>query len=205
MFDFATISRLFNSIFLAVILIIWVVPSYAARSDSKDQSVFEPRDRGQVALPIFRLDLDTQYVYKNINSLDYQLEFGIGAFAASYRQSHFREDNNGERDKLRIEQAFLLYRMRFARSFELDFGVGNYQLRSDNEVNDLAVTLPMRWYPVKNIGAEFRPTWNFNGVSDHQLLVIAGWEHFKFRAGYHWLEMKSKNLNGPFVGISLHY
>ena len=184
-----------------------------SESYTEEELKVTPRHTGEAGLPYIRFDVDTHYSDSNTDTINYRLEAGYGPIAGNFRKTHLWEDVDGKQDTLRIEQLLFLYRMSFGSVVEIDIGVGSYQLRGNFEGeesenytdNGSAFSLPIIVHPSDTFGIEFRPVWSSQGVSDHELAILVGQDHVKFRAGYRWIEMNDVRLNGPFIGFSAHF
>ena len=85
-------------------------------------------------------------------------------------------------------------------------------IRSSPNGNDrntgVSFTTPILFYPADWLGLEFRPTWseiNDNNIDDYDLSVRLGRKYLSARAGYRWMEAGDVSLDGPHIGLSIHF
>ena len=164
------------------------------------------RKNGTVMLPYIRADLAYSALEGGIQSIDYSAELGFGPLGVYARQSHYRDYDLDE--SLRIDQLYGLFRLTYFKSFELDFGFGNYKIDGRNTNDDFAFTMPVIIHPTENFGIEFRPVWsqiNGNDLRDHTLDVLYDWKYISIKAGYRWQKIANARLNGAHIGVVFHY
>lgn len=165
-----------------------------------------PREFGDPAIPFARIDVNYQSVNSDIDARDSRVELGFGPFGVQYRRTKYDEDNPD--DSLTIEQWHGLYRMSLGDYLEIDLGYGRFTLDGNATSRGSSFTLPVLYRPTKNIGIEWRPTWssiNGSDISDHDLGIHFRYQIAALRVGYRWLEAGEADLNGPYIGLAMHF
>lgn len=166
----------------------------------------EPRETGEVLIPFFRLDAAYQNVDSDVEAIDIRAELGYGPIALSIRDTNYQESDPD--DELEIFQMHALYRMSFSEAFEVDAGLGILTIDGDGQNSGLSLTLPVLIRYTENLGFEFRPSWssvNGNTIQDYDVGAMLGMRFVALRAGYRWIESENTSLNGPYLGISIHF
>ena len=139
-----------------------------------------------------------------ISGKDHRLEAGYDAFAFSYQQTRFTEDDveEGENSQLRIKQSYLKWRLPSSDAvFEIDFGLGLYEIKGEEVNQGLAITAPILFHPSSNFGVELRPSYSSDKVTDVELSFITGWDFVKFKAGVRWINVDGASLDNVFAGL----
>jgi len=176
------------------------------RPSAQASETLTPREFGDPAIPFARIDVNYQSVSSDIDALDSRLELGFGPFGVQYRRTKYDEDDPD--DSLTIEQWHGLYRMSFGDDLEIDLGYGRFTLEGNATSRGSSFTLPVLYRPTKNIGIEWRPTWssiNGSDINDHDLGIHFRYQIAALRVGYRWLEAGEADLNGPYIGLAMHF
>jgi hypothetical protein len=164
------------------------------------------RKPGESLIPFVRFDYGYQNVDSDIDASDYRIEFGYGPFGFQVRKTSFVERNPD--DKLDFNQLHALYRMSIGNRFELDLGLGVFEIEGNERNSGFSLTVPFLFHPNEIIGVELRPVWtqiNGNSIVDFDMALLCGWRYFSVRAGYKSVWTTGASLNGPYIGISLRY
>ncbi len=165
-----------------------------------------PRQFGDPAIPFARIDVNYQSVSSDIDAQDSRVELGFGPLGVQYRKTEYDEDNPD--DSLTIEQWHGLYRMSLGDYLEIDLGYGRFTLEGNATSRGSSFTLPVLFRPTENIGIEWRPTWssiNGSDISDHDLGIHFRYQIAALRVGYRWLEAGEADLDGPYIGLAMHF
>lgn len=165
----------------------------------------EPRLQGEKIIPLFRVDADYQYIDSTVQAIGLHLEGGYGPLGIQARQTRFREDNG---DDLNATALNLLLRATYDKFFELDMGVGAFQLDGEDQSWGFHVTTPFLVHINEHFGFEYRPSWtrlNGNSVREGDIAVMLGRKHTALKLGYRTLQSPSLELDGFYMGTSLHW
>jgi hypothetical protein len=160
------------------------------------------RDFGEPQIPFVRLDFSFQDVESDVYAYDYRVEGGYGPLGLQFDQTHYRETIPG--DELNLIRLYGLYRMSFGSNVEMDLGFGALTIDGDDYDSRFSFTTPILIYPSDHVGIELRPAWAAN-VSDYDVGLLATWRYSSIKVGYRWVKSPDESLNGPYVGLSVHY
>ena len=161
------------------------------------------RELGDVLIPFLRADATYQALRSDVAAFDVAADAGYGPFAVRFDQTRYWEDD--PRDTLDLTRVYGLYRMSFGPAVEIDLGLGALTISGDEGSNDrFSFTTPILVHPNRYVGVEFRPAWAAN-VEDYDLALMAGPGFVSVKAGYRWVRSPHESLDGPYVGISVHF
>ncbi len=160
-----------------------------------------PREGGDIAIPFARVDVAFREVSSEIDSMDYRLELGYGAFAFRYEQSRYEEEPDDELDLIRWQG---VYRMSFSEKVELDVGLGQLTIDGNNSDSRFAFSLPLMLRPTELLGIEIRPSWS-EDVTDYDVGILLSRHYVSLKAGYRWVTSRDVSLDGPYAGIAIHF
>ena len=164
------------------------------------------RGIGDALLPFLALEGFSQPGHDGISATGGRLEAGFGPLAGEMRFTRYSEE--GFPATLDLIQIHGLYRMSFGSAVEVDLGFGTASLDGEAHHAGFSMTYPVKVYPVRNLGVEFRPSWAWLGGStlgDHSLTVAGTAGFVSLRAGYRWTHAGSVNLDGPMLGATVHF
>jgi hypothetical protein len=179
-----------------------------ARVQSTADPVYEDiplRIPGSPDLPMLRLDLNRQHIDQNLSGSDFSIEGGFGPLALQYRETNFVEDSA---TNLRMSYLHGLFRMSVSPQFEMDLGLGEVTLTGKDQHSGMSFTIPISFYTVSKLQIRFTPTWSnigSNEIRDYDASVAVIRKYFSVRLGYRKLQALHETLQGPYVGVSLHY
>ena len=182
--------------------------------------IFPEHLLGEATVPYVRVDYNWQSVDSDTDANDVRVEVGYKLLAFHYRTTMFKTPS--ENQDLDINQYYGVLRYGGYRpdflpgTFEAGVGVGvsQFKLESSGSTRDesgMALTFPLKYYPVEWFGVEFRPAWytwlQGNRVSDYDLSASFGYRYVQVRAGYRWLGFRgsSEDLDGPYAGLSVSF
>jgi len=184
------------------------------KDDFDDNGDLYLHDLGGLTLPYMRVDYNWQYINSNLNAQDVRLELGykVIGFLGRYTQ-YSQSDPN---DEMTIDQYYLTLRYGVSDpdinldGLEVVLGIGMARLKGNSDESALSITVPIKYYPKKWIGFEFRPAWySFyeKMISDYDISTSVGSRFLHFRAGYRWqwVQHEGPSLKGPYLGISLSF
>ncbi len=157
---------------------------------------------GEPLIPFVRLDLGYQRNDSRTKAHDYRFETGYGAIALAYSQTRYRERQ--PKDSLKLTRVYGLYRMSFGPHLEVDWGIGSLEVHGNEKKSYLYITTPILIHPYRRVGFEFRPSWAGN-VAEYDLSVLLKSTYMSTRFGYRKLSAGSESLQGPYIGLSVHY
>lgn len=173
------------------------------RIDEKGESgSSRARKPGELLLPFFKLNVNTQHVSESIDGLDVKLEVGRGLLAAEVRATRYQEKAVNE--KLDYQQLQAFYRMLFGNTLGVNIGIGWGRLRGDDTYSGWLFTLPIIWHDRKHWAIELRPGWfDADGVSltEFDGSVLYAYQRLAFRVGYRTLESPNNSIDGPYLGL----
>lgn len=176
--------------------------------DNNIESRTELREKGELLIPFFRVDMSYQKNNENISAYDYRLEAGYAAFAVNIQQTLYYEDSIN--DSLKLSRLYGAYRMSFGTHVEIDLGIGRFDVNGNEKNSYLYVTLPILIHPTPNLGFEFRPSAGGNYSEIDASIILKSEEHLKskdvaIKLGYKKISTSSNSLQGPYVGICAIY
>ena len=178
------------------------------RVEGGDSLGLTPRVEGELLLPFFKFDASAlSSMTENEIGSDMSFEMGYGAWGMHYRNTSFVSDATFN-SVSSFNQFNFLYRMSFGSEFELDFGLGSYQV--DDQMQ-FSMSLPMKIAFTPHNIVEFRPTWS-QEISDYDLAIYSGTEFYSFKVGYRYIaQLKpfsttpAKAYSNIYAGFSAHY
>jgi|GEM_PF-7091065 len=169
----------------------------------------QPREPGDLLLPMVRLDANYQRVDGRTDGLDLRLEGGYGPLAAEWRRTEFTEDlDDGGEDSLVLDQIMARWRMTVTDHVELGFGVGAGKTDAADATYKPAGQLSARFMHESRLGVEWRGAWietAGRSISDQDLAVLYHFDHIALRAGNRWIDAGPAVLHGPHIGIALSW
>ena len=198
-------------------------PSAALNSDEQGgmtgrRRFFPEHLLGEATVPYVRVDYNWQSVDSDTDANDVRVEVGYKLLAFHYRTTMYSNKALGQ--DMAINQYYGVVRYGGYRpdflpgTFEAGIGVGISQLKLEDSIGTLdesgmALTFPLKYYPVEWFGVEFRPAWytwlQGNRVGDYDLSASFGHRYVQVRAGYRWLITGDENLDGPYAGVSVSF
>lgn len=199
--DESVVGDLFGDLFFEPLLY-GGAGSYLRASGQEDA-----RETGEPSIPFARLDMTVQNVRSDVTAVDWRAETGYGPFAVEFRRTQYTE--KVPHDTLSLTRFNFLYRMTFSRYVEWDLGAGSIALDGNQRHEGTALTMPVHVFVNKALAVEFRPTWGWIAgvpIKDHDLSAL--WTPARgvsVKAGYRWVGTGSAHLDGPYVGLSLHW
>ncbi|MCK4739880.1 MAG: hypothetical protein KAT46_08015 [Deltaproteobacteria bacterium] len=164
------------------------------------------RKDGDALIPFARIDLSVQDVASDVVAFDARAEFGYGAFGAQVRRTTFNEENT--KDVLDLLQSHILYRISPVEQFEVDLGLGTVTLNGGEVHSGVSFTMPVMVRFHEYLGFEYRPAWasiNGNHIEDYDYALIIGSRFASLRAGYRIVQSWNNSLEGPYLGLALHF
>ena len=160
------------------------------------------RDLGDPQIPFMRLDFGFQDVESDIDAYDYRVECGYGPLGLHFDQTHYRETSTS--DELDLIRLYGLYRMSFGARVQIDLGLGALTIDGDDRDSRFSFTMPILIYPSDHVGIEVRPAWAGN-ITDYDVGLLATWRYSSIKVGYRWVKSPEESLDGPYVGLSVHF
>ena len=174
-----------------------------ARVSEHDTGIdIEARELGEPLIPFARVDVSYQSVESDIDAYDYRIECGYGPLAVHFNQTDYRESSPS--DELELMRIYGMCRMSFGSKVELDLGLGALTLDGNETDTRFSVTTPVLIHPAERIGLELRPAWAEN-FSDYDVALLLGWRYGSAKVGYRWVMSPDESLDGPYVGVSIHF
>jgi hypothetical protein len=161
-----------------------------------------PREMGEPLIPFARFDFSYQDVESDVDANDYRFEGGLGPVGFQFNQTHYKEELS--EDSLDLIRLHGLYRMSFGTMVEVDLGLGALTIDGNDRDTRFSLTLPVRIYPYDWLGVEVRPAWA-DGVTDWDVALLLSAPYASLKAGYRWVSSPSESLNGPYVGLAVHF
>ncbi|MBT3296167.1 MAG: hypothetical protein HN919_21225 [Verrucomicrobia bacterium] len=161
-----------------------------------------PREMGTPLIPFARFDFSYQDAESTVDANDYRFEGGFGPFGVHFNQTHYKEAS--PEDSLDLIRVHGLYRMSFGSMVEVDLGLGALTIDGNDRDTRFSLTLPVRIYPYDWLGVEVRPAWA-DGVTDWDVALLLTAPFTSMKAGYRWVSSPNKSLNGPYVGLAVHF
>ncbi|MCJ8331355.1 MAG: hypothetical protein HRT89_20455 [Lentisphaeria bacterium] len=163
------------------------------------------REEGDTILPILQIDTNYQFVESNLHAIDTRVEIGFGPFAFEYRNTNYKESYANDLD---IDQYYFIYRMSVDTDVEIGIGFGQLILEGSSRNSGSSLSIPMSFHFTDEWSAHSKLTSasiNGNSIYDRELDVLYSIDKVSIRAGYRWMKVGSVDLNGPYVGLSIHF
>jgi hypothetical protein len=167
---------------------------------------FPRRTLGEPLIPFLAAEGLYQDTGGDISATSLRTEIGYGPLGFEHRATRFEEQK--PEDRMTLTQTHVLYRMSFSRYVGVNLGAGMATLEGNRETSGFSLTTPVQVYPLSFLGAEFRPAWAWihdNTISDLSLVLVARRSVLSLKAGYRWVSAGSRNLDGPVVGVAVHF
>ncbi|BCE03767.1 hypothetical protein [Marinicellulosiphila megalodicopiae] len=180
------------------------------RIDGSDGGLgLRPRVEGELLLPFFKFDASAlSTIAQDEMGSDLSFEMGYGPWGLHYRDTQFFSESALQINS--FQKFDFLYRMSFGSDFELDLGLGSYQVNGEPQFS-LSFPMKIAFTPYNII--EFRPTWT-QDVSDYDLAFYGGTEFYSFKVGYRYIVQTDIYNYNPepiqaysniYAGFSAHY
>ena len=178
------------------------------RVEGSDNLGLTPRVEGELLLPFFKVDASAlSSMAENEMGSDMSFEMGYGPWGLHYRNTHFLNDSTFN-PITGYNKFDFLYRMSFGSTFEMDLGLGSYQV---DEQTQFSMSLPIKIAFTPHNIIEFRPTWSQN-ISDYDLAFYSGTEFYSLKVGYRYIAQFDpfsttpiKAYSNIYAGFSAHY
>jgi hypothetical protein len=165
------------------------------------------RAPGDPIFPMVRLDVGVQYISSDITAYGYGFEVGQAIIAGEFRHTYYNDRLFD--DTLHFYQAHALYRMGVGPRVETSLALGGMWLRGEeNNASAVSMGLPIKYWPSRRLGVEFRPMFGFfeaGTLYDLEAGFLLRYEYGALRLGYRWVESQGERLSGPRIGISLRF
>ena len=193
-------------------------PSASLGEDGQGRhSIFPEHLLGEATVPYVRVDYNWQSVDSDIDANDMRVELGYKMLAFHGRSTMYKDRSDGF--EMDINQYYGVIRYGGYRpdflpgTFEAGIGVGVSQIKTNDsgieDASGMALTFPLKYYPVQWFGVEFRPAWytwlQEERVGDYDLSASFGHRYLQVRGGYRWLTAGDVKIDGPYAGISLSF
>jgi len=166
------------------------------------ESGITKRKNGEIILPFYRFNLNTQHVDNQINGLDFKMEFGRGVHGFEVRTTKYRDDQDNE--DLRYNQFQYFHRMSFGNKVGVNFGVGYASMDIVESFEGLIFSLPVLFQNGRHFGVEFRPSYfDADGVGINEMDISALYTYRKmaFRLGHRSIESPGVDIDGVYFGM----
>lgn len=166
----------------------------------------EPRQTGEATLPFFQYEHKYLRVNSDLDARENGLEIGYGPYGFSCRHTEFREENPS--DELSLTQYHLLLRISRTSSREFGLGIGSLVMHGNDDNSGLSLTFPIKLYPSDSLGVRFKPTFswiNGNAIDEYDLSLAYTKRYASLQLGYRALVANGKDLDGPYLGLIVHY
>ncbi len=182
------------------------------------RSFFPEHLLGEATVPYVRVDYNRQYIDSVTDANDMRIEMGYKLLAFHGRTTMYSNKELGQ--DMDINQYYGVLRYGGYRpdflpgTFEAGIGLGVSQLKLEDskgaiDESSMALTFPLKYYPVEWFGVEFRPAWytwlQGNRVGDYDLSASLGLRYVQLRGGYRWLTTGSERISGPYAGVSVSF
>lgn len=151
-----------------------------------------------------RADVFYQNVESDVDGRGVNVQAGYHSLVLISFAEWYYEDE--PRDKLRILEAYLQYRLPIEDALEIDFGAGYLGINGDRNHDNAAIVFSVAGGLGESIGLECRVA--FDGGADNSIMVLdgavlVGIEHVSLRAGYRLVRAYDQSLDGPHIGLSV--
>lgn len=182
------------------------VPEWSDEGEETSLTHLEPRESGDPLIPLVRFDMAYHNIESDVSAVEYRGEVGYGPLALAFQQTHYQEDNPA--DELDLFYGYAIYRMSFGSKLEVDAGCGVFAINGEEHHSGGSFMLGVLFYPIDNVGVEFRPTrGSISGshTDTYDLSALFGMKHLSVKAGYRWVHSPREELNGPYAGLTIRY
>ena len=171
-----------------------------------DETYVTARELGEPLIPMARVDASYQYIDSDLYATDARAEVGFGLFGFQYRRSDFEESDPN--DSLVIKQWHGLYRMSFGDYVEVDLGYGRLRLEGNAVSEGSSYTMPVHIHLNEYLGFEWRPAWssiNGSNIREDDVAILLLYRYTSLRLGYRSLKAQDVKLDGPYMGLAVHF
>lgn len=216
--DKEVVSELGKSVSAGIGKAVCAFPFWVISQDSVDRAKVPGKDSkgfplshkmGDPFMPVVRVDASYQDVDQGWAASAFDVEIGpLESVAGEWRHAHIWKDES--EDTFDFDQIHFLYRTRPALWLEVDAALGLATFEGADTTTGPSAGLPIRFWPTRWVGAEFRPEWTaFGGgefVGDYDASVLLRYKCISLRGGYRWLHgLTEASFSGPYVGISVRF
>ncbi|MFW2372449.1 MAG: hypothetical protein ACN4GM_04955 [Gammaproteobacteria bacterium] len=160
------------------------------------------RQPGEILIPFYRFNINTQHVSDQINAIDLKMEIGKGAIGFEFRATKYTDDITN--DELKYNQVQYFHRMSFGNKIGLNLGIGYGQMNGVDSFDGLVLSAPILFHNGHHLGFEIRPSvFNADGVSinDLDLSALYTYRKLAFRIGHRSLESPNVDIDGYYIGF----
>lgn len=169
-------------------------------------SSMAPRTIGEPLLPFIRFDAHYQNAKGDVSGIDLKLELGYSLLGINLRRARFRELSPS--DELDLSYIHGLYRMSLGNHVGLNVGYGRATLKGEQKSSGSSVTFPLLFHWSERLGIEGSYTAskiNRNWLKDTEISLVVTERFASLSFGYRSIRGPFKNLQGPFMGLSVHW
>lgn len=165
-------------------------------------SDLEKRQPGEILIPFYRFNINTQHVNDQIDAIDLKMEIGKGAIGFEFRTTKYTDDITDE--ELKYNQIQYFHRMSFGNKIGVNLGIGYGKMNGVDSFDGLILSAPILFHNSHHLGFEIRPSvFNTDGVSvsDLDLSALYTYRKLAFRIGHRSLESPNVDIDGYYIGI----
>ena len=156
---------------------------------------------GDATLPVLRVDLFTQHLSTDLYALDVRSQLGYGQFMIMAQVSDYQERH--PLDALTALRWGLGGRFAFGDYLQAQVIIGAMQFSGNNVTTRALITTPFA-FTYGRYAVEYRPTFA-DGVREHDLAARYQHRYWSVELGYRTLSSTRATLEGPYIGIGMHW
>lgn len=175
-----------------------VVFAPAAQASMLLQERHEP---GDATLPVLRADMFAQHLGADLYAVDVRSELGYGQFLIMAQLSDYQEHH--PKDQFIATRWGLGGRFTYSENFQADVLIGAMQFSGNNVTTRILIATPFA-LTFGRYAIEYRPAFA-DGVSEHDIAARYQRRYWSGELGYRALSNATATLNGPYVGIGIHW
>lgn len=166
----------------------------------------DKRKIGELLIPFFKFNVNTQHVSEKIDALDLKIEIGKGNVGFEVRTTKYLEEAVNE--KLEYHQFQYFHRMSVGDKIGINLGLGYGIMNGVDTYNGTILSMPILFQNGNHLGFEIRPSYfDADGVTIHDLDISMLYTYRKlaFRVGHRSLKSPNNVINGYYVGFDFIY
>lgn len=156
---------------------------------------------GDARLPVLQVELFTQQVDPDLYALDLRSQLGYGPYLIMTQVSGYQERH--PRDALVAARWGVGGRYTYGDYLQSQVLVGALQFSKNNVTTRAWLATPVS-IMLGRYAFEYRPTFA-DGVTEHDIAVHYNRRFWSAELGYRALSNASATLEGPYLGIGMHW
>ena len=177
---------------------------FAVLGTTRTLEIYDHKQKFDSVLPIFKLEGSYQKLLTDVQGFHAAAELGMAFLGGDAEFTRLYESSPAKRDD--IASVHGMFRMALIPEAGLNFAVGYKQFTGDIQNHALDVGAPLYLFPGKHWSIEAKPFISFVNSNDSIVYDLQGGLRYKYKligwkAGYRWIRIQSRTLQGPELAM----